>query len=66
MTRTTSGNTPHGDPRYHFKKPFGYSYFPLEIAPMPLSWVETSGNLIWSREHDSGGHFAAFEKPKEL
>lgn len=64
--RTTSGNTPHGDPRYHFKKPFGYSYFPLEIAPMPLSWVKTTGNLIWSKEHNSGGHFAAFEKPQEL
>ena len=25
-----------------------------------------TGNLVWSREHESGGHFAAMEKPKEF
>ncbi|KAF2636609.1 alpha/beta-hydrolase [Massarina eburnea CBS 473.64] len=53
-------------PEYKFKKPFGYSYFPMEIAPMPLSWVKESGNLVWYREHHSGGHFAAFEEPDVL
>ncbi|KAF2112622.1 Alpha/Beta hydrolase protein [Lophiotrema nucula] len=64
--RTENGVGPHSNPKYKFKKPFGYSYFPLEIAPMPLSWVKTSGNLVWHREHKSGGHFAAMEKPELL
>jgi hypothetical protein len=24
------------------------------------------GNIVFEREHDSGGHFAAYEKPNEL
>ncbi|KAF2708440.1 alpha/beta-hydrolase [Pleomassaria siparia CBS 279.74] len=64
--RTTSGLGPHSQPEYHFKKPFGYSYFPMELAPMPLAWVKASGDLVWYREHDRGGHFAAMEKPDVL
>ena len=44
----------------------GYSYFPMELGPIPIAWAKTSGDLIWHRSHDSGGHFAAMEKPKEL
>ena len=56
----------HGDPQYNIKQPFGYSYFPKEIAPMPKSWVATTGNLVWSKQHSKGGHFAALEQPKDL
>jgi microsomal epoxide hydrolase len=56
----------HADPTYHFTKPFGYSYFPKEIAPIPKDWVATTGNMVWFRAHDAGGHFAAMEKPKEF
>jgi microsomal epoxide hydrolase len=47
-------------------KPLGYSLFPKEIAPTPVHWVEKISNLVWSREHSGGGHFAALEKPNEL
>lgn len=54
----------HNDPNFAITgKPFGYSYFPEELAPMPRSWVEKTGKLTWYREHKSGGHFAAVEKP---
>lgn len=33
---------------------------------MPVSWVACTGNLVWSRRHTEGGHFAAMEKPDEL
>jgi microsomal epoxide hydrolase len=63
--RSAIGN-PHTDPKYYFEKPFGYSYFPMENSPIPVSWVKTTGNLVWSREHDRGGHFAAMENPELL
>jgi microsomal epoxide hydrolase len=56
----------HEHPDYHIHVPFGYSYFPKELIPIPVEWVKTTGNLVWSRIHDRGGHFAALECPKEL
>ncbi|OCF60366.1 hypothetical protein L486_03049 [Kwoniella mangroviensis CBS 10435] len=47
-------------------KPTGYSYFPKEISPIPVHWVKTAHNLVWSREHKAGGHFAALEGPEIL
>ncbi|PSK42949.1 hypothetical protein B9Z65_6903 [Elsinoe australis] len=47
-------------------KPMGFSWFPGELVPTPISWVATSGNLVHSNRHSSGGHFAAMEKPAEL
>lgn len=44
----------------------GYSWFPHEIAPMPVSWVGTTGNLVWWKRHGRGGHFAAMEAPEEF
>jgi hypothetical protein len=57
-----------GKPRQdgYISKPSGFSYFPREVAPTPVSWVATTCNLVSSRVHTSGGHFAALEKPKEL
>ncbi|KAF4551184.1 Epoxide hydrolase-like protein 4 [Elsinoe fawcettii] len=46
--------------------PMGFSWFPKELVPTPVSWVGTTANLVWSRHHTSGGHFAAMEKPAEL
>lgn len=31
-----------------------------------LSWARALGNIVFVAEHDSGGHFAAHEKPVEL
>ncbi|KAB8349429.1 hypothetical protein FH972_023456 [Carpinus fangiana] len=56
----------YGSADYRTTKPLGYSWFPLELAPLPKAWVSTVGNLVWHKQHESGGHFAAMEKPKEL
>jgi microsomal epoxide hydrolase len=48
------------------KKPFGFSWFPFEIVLVPRNWVETTGTLVWWREHDVGGHFAAVEWSETL
>ncbi|KAI9804726.1 MAG: hypothetical protein M1825_001094 [Sarcosagium campestre] len=52
------------DPNYFIRKPFGYSLFPLELFPVPRSHVATTGDLSFFRQHDTGGHFAALEKPE--
>jgi hypothetical protein len=54
----------HNDPEYYIKKPLGYSWHPQELAPVPKAWVEGTGNLVWYKAHESGGHFAAMEKPE--
>ncbi|KAI4953675.1 hypothetical protein J4E91_002523 [Alternaria rosae] len=48
------------------KKPLGYSFFPCELAPGIKSILEKETNLVFYKQHESGGHFAALEKPKEL
>jgi len=48
------------------KKPLGYSFFPCELSPGIKSILEKETNLVFYKQHDSGGHFAALEKPKEL
>jgi microsomal epoxide hydrolase len=63
----TPGNIgAHENPEWHIHKPLGFSWFPKEIAPIPKTWVETTGNLVWHRQHDKGGHFAALERPDVL
>lgn len=60
-------STGHDDQdMYIDKKPFGYSLFPKEVIPVPVKWVETTGKLSWSRVHESGGHFAAMERPVDF
>ncbi|KEF61011.1 uncharacterized protein A1O9_02575 [Exophiala aquamarina CBS 119918] len=56
----------HSNPKYRCSKPVGYSWFPRELGPMPRAWVEKQGNLVWYRQHNAGGHFAALERPKVL
>lgn len=48
------------------RRPLGYSWFPKEIAPIPKAWVATVGDLVWHKQHDKGGHFAALERPGDL
>jgi microsomal epoxide hydrolase len=56
-----------GTPEYDIRgKPWGFSWFPKELAPMPQAWIETTGDLSWIRHHESGGHFAALERPETL
>ncbi|RBR26365.1 uncharacterized protein FIESC28_00865 [Fusarium coffeatum] len=56
----------HDGPDWKITKPLGYSWFPEELAPIPAAWAETTGNLVFARRHESGGHFAALEKPEDL
>ncbi|KAJ5197960.1 uncharacterized protein N7498_007077 [Penicillium cinerascens] len=51
-------------PRWFIKKPLGFSSFPMELARVPRSWVEATGNLVFWGPHKKGGHFAALEQPK--
>ena len=44
------------DPRWYIIKPLGYSYFPMELAPIPRSWVETTGNLVFWGQHEKVCH----------
>ncbi|KAA1473718.1 alpha/beta-hydrolase [Dentipellis sp. KUC8613] len=46
--------------------PLGLSRFPKEVAVLPRSWSRRVGNVVLEVSHDSGGHFAAHEKPEEL
>ncbi|KAF7968873.1 hypothetical protein HWV62_29144 [Athelia sp. TMB] len=56
----------HYDPEWRINKPFGYSCFAKEVYPMPRSWVATSGDLVFYKAHEKGGHFAALEQPEVL
>ncbi|KAF8654617.1 hypothetical protein AX16_003528 [Volvariella volvacea WC 439] len=46
--------------------PAGYSYFPKEVVIQPKSWVREAAKVVFESQHESGGHFAAYEKPQEL
>ncbi|KAH9947453.1 Alpha/Beta hydrolase protein [Amylocystis lapponica] len=46
--------------------PCGLSYFPKELVVAPRAWARTIGNVVFESAHESGGHFAAHEKPVEL
>lgn len=48
---------------HHFK---GFSYFPKEIAATPRMWNRRLGDVVFEKEHETGGHFAAWEKPEAL
>ncbi|KAK7052885.1 hypothetical protein VNI00_004205 [Paramarasmius palmivorus] len=45
--------------------PTGYSFFPKEVGLGPISWYADK-NLVFTAEHERGGHFAAHATPKEL
>ncbi|KAK6073284.1 epoxide hydrolase [Seiridium cupressi] len=44
----------------------GCTKFPKELVVLPALWNKTLGDLVLNKEYDSGGHFAAFERPNEL
>jgi len=61
MARAPEERTPRVD------VPAGVSLFPHEIFLPPRTWVQRQlTDLRTWREHDSGGHFAAMERPAEL
>lgn len=44
----------------------GYSHQPMELSVLPKTWIKKLGNIVFQRDHDSGGHFFAWEKPDLL
>ncbi|CAZ82751.1 unnamed protein product [Tuber melanosporum] len=46
--------------------PMGFSSFVKEIVMPPSDWASMLHPLKFYRKHNSGGHFAAWEKPQEL
>ncbi|KIW11520.1 hypothetical protein PV08_10821 [Exophiala spinifera] len=44
----------------------GYSHFPRDIHVLPRTWTRTLGTTVFEKEHASGGHFAAWERPKDI
>lgn len=48
------------------KCPFGYTSFYWDTEPSSKRAVERTGNLVFYRERDNGGHFAATECPEGL
>ncbi|KAF2119109.1 Alpha/Beta hydrolase protein [Lophiotrema nucula] len=44
----------------------GLGYFPRELALLPKSWATRLGPIVFSSDHKSGGHFAAWENPEGI
>ncbi|RYP80475.1 hypothetical protein DL770_006192 [Monosporascus sp. CRB-9-2] len=44
----------------------GFSRFPMDLNVAPGTWLRTLGEVVFERVHESGGHFAAWERPDEL
>ncbi|KAI1374983.1 alpha/beta-hydrolase [Hypoxylon crocopeplum] len=44
----------------------GFSHFPMDLQVLPSTWVRTLGEVVYEKEHDSGGHFAAWERPDDI
>lgn len=44
----------------------GISYFPEEISSHPKTWMKACAPVVFQSEHDTGGHFAAYEQPDLL
>ncbi|KAL1950121.1 hypothetical protein VTO73DRAFT_5244 [Trametes versicolor] len=46
--------------------PLGLAWFHREPVNLPRSWAHMLGKVVFESEHESGGHFAAFEKPEAI
>ncbi|KAL4903415.1 hypothetical protein BDW74DRAFT_179832 [Aspergillus multicolor] len=57
---------PHSMLGRYVKQPVGGSVFPKELWISHREWMEETCNVRFWRQHSSGGHFAAWEKPQEL
>ncbi|KAH6668254.1 Alpha/Beta hydrolase protein [Halenospora varia] len=56
----------HGEAEYYIDKPLGFTAFAKEIVAGPKGWVATTGNLVFYRKSEVGGHFAALEQPERF
>ena len=46
--------------------PVGVSRFPGDLILLPKLWNHTLGPVVFEREHEKGGHFAAWERPDAI
>lgn len=44
----------------------GLAHFPLELSVVPRTWGRTMGPVVYESVNESGGHFAAWEKPEVI
>ncbi len=44
----------------------GLAHFPRELTVVPKSWGRTMGPVVYESEYESGGHFAAWERPNAI
>ncbi|EGX89969.1 Epoxide hydrolase [Cordyceps militaris CM01] len=51
---------------YNGRVPLGVSQFPRDIMLVPRLWYHGLGPVAFEKRHKDGGHFAAWERPKEL
>lgn len=41
----------------------GLAHFPKELTVVPKLWGRTMGPVVYESVNESGGHFAAWERP---
>lgn len=46
--------------------PLGMANFPKELYVVPKTWARTLGPVVYEGDNDSGGHFAAWERPEVI
>ncbi|KAI1326299.1 microsomal epoxide hydrolase [Xylariaceae sp. FL0255] len=44
----------------------GLSRFPRDVVVLPTHWGHALGNVVFEKDHEKGGHFAAWECPDLL
>ncbi|KAI0393174.1 alpha/beta-hydrolase [Xylariaceae sp. FL0594] len=44
----------------------GFGHFPRDVIVLPKEWGRVMGRVVFEREHERGGHFAAWEVPDLL
>lgn len=55
----------HLGPDY-LSKPTGYSQFAYDLNIIPIDIAKGRLNVVWSKQHERGGHFAAWEVAEDL
>ncbi|KAI1816956.1 microsomal epoxide hydrolase [Poronia punctata] len=44
----------------------GLGHFPRDLVVLPRGWGHVLGNIVFEKDHERGGHFAAWEVPELL
>ena len=44
----------------------GLAHFPKELTVYPKTWGRTLGPVVYESDNESGGHFAAWERPEVI